>query len=248
MLSGKQKKSYDQKAVTIFLLDPLLAISNSPIGYKSIQQKVSWVINNDPKPLMAKHNSMNISKKIKFFVRAFLTTLTLSLLPFTNSCSKEEVGFEKTNDPPEKMDNDIVIHNFKAQGSDENQVLWNLSSKKAFVNKITGMVDLHSVDLRYYNKKGQHTRIRSRKGKLNQENRIMILTKKVHVTSHNRRQLFSEKLTWNEPQKLLTTTAAIKVLFPNGDQLTGRGLRADMSLNKILILGGKGVVLPKNTK
>ena len=174
--------------------------------------------------------------------------LALCCLLIIISCGKEEVGFEKTDDPPEKKDNDIVIHNFKAQGSNENQILWNMVSKKAFVNKITGIVDLQSVVLRYYNKKGQHTRIQSKFGSLDQEKRIMILTKKVHVTSHNHRQLFTEKLNWNEPQKLLTTTARIKITFPSGDQLTGQGLRADMSLNKILILGGKGTVLPKNTK
>jgi len=186
------------------------------------------------------------NNEIKIFKTLFI--LALSCFLILNSCSKEEIGFEKTDDLPEKKNNDIVIHKFKAQGSNENQILWNLVSKKAFVNKITGIVDLQSVDLRYYNKKGQHTRIQSKRGSLDQEKRIMILTKKVHVTAHNHRQLFTEKLTWNEPQKLLTTKARIKITFPNGDKLTGQGLRADMSLNKILILGGKGTVLPKNTK
>ena len=150
-------------------------------------------------------------------------------------CGSKDVGFRKIDAPPEKGGTDIVIQNFKATGKDEKRVLWTLVSDKAYVDNETGVVDLEKVQLQYYDKKKQMTRIVSQKGKLLQKQRIMILDDKVEVHSPNGRKLYTSHLVWEEVPKQLHTDAPVKVYFPGGDSLSGQNLEADMNLNKIVV-------------
>ena len=156
------------------------------------------------------------------------------------ACHSKSAGFEKVPAQVEPAGSEVTIKDFETYSYKGKRVRWILRADLAYLIPEKNIIKFDNIDFDFFEKPKQKISMKGEKGVFHETKRVMDIEKDVRVVSHNGRKLFTEKLTWNEKTGKLTTDKDVKILFPEGDVIQGKGLIADQHLNKITILEGQG--------
>ena len=161
----------------------------------------------------------------------------LGLIISCNRGSDLKTVFIDEEPPTERS---AVIKNFLVDGYKNNRLEWQLKGEKAYINWQEKKVRIFSPFLKHWDEDLKLTRIYGESGDFDEQGDTLYIEKKVRVLSHNGRKLYTDHLYWFEKKKQIITNAGVKILMSNGDIIQGKGMRADMDLNKVTLKETRG--------
>ena len=136
-------------------------------------------------------------------------------------------------EPPD--DQSIVVKNFSVDGYSSNRLEWRLKGEKAYIHSLSHDVRIFTPILRYWNADQKLTRVYAKFGNFQEQKRTLYIKKHVRVISHTGRRLYTDHLYWDQNKKQITTRAKVRVLMPDDSVINGKGLQADINLNRIVL-------------
>lgn len=172
-----------------------------------------------------------------------LAPLLALLLLF--SCGEKKSGFERVIEKDEPINTEVTLRDFTTTLYNRDTLNWTLKSDAAFALKENNQVKFDKLYIEYYDKIDGKITMQGEQGVFAQTQRVMVISGNVVVKSSNGRRLYSEKLTWNEKKGTINTDEDVKIVYPGGDVLYGKGMEADQDLNRIVIYEGGGTARPK---
>lgn len=170
-------------------------------------------------------------------VRGLFILITVVL---STACSDDNPFRQVAGPDDEIPDADLVIRNFTAEGYTRTSTLWKLEARSAYMFHDEEKTRLFNIDLTYYEGSNRGTEVSGKRGILDNKTGNLRIEGDVKVVSANGRQVLAENMNWVDEKDLLMTDAPVKILFPEGDVITGQGLEADNNLNRLILHGGSG--------
>jgi len=164
----------------------------------------------------------------------FLIFLFINLI----NCGSKSKFFPVKSETDKEAGADLVIRNFSAQGYQVKTPQWDIYATEAYLIYSKNIINIYQVVLNLY-QTDSSVYLTASKGTLFQKENKLEITGNVIVINSDGKKLETESLTWYEKEKRLVSNKPVKITFPEGDVLSGSGLRADTKLNKITLLNGK---------
>lgn len=128
-----------------------------------------------------------------------------------------------------------VIENFSLASSDSGNMRWKLRAKAAQVFELKKKAHAQDVYLESYDSEGKKTILTCRRAVINTDNYFMEAEGNVKVRSHNKVEVHTEKLFWDEKKQVFYTDAPVAV-YKENSVLRGVGLESDREMTNLRIL------------
>jgi len=183
---------------------------------------------------------VKVSKPVKLFCIFIACSL--------GQCKKKEIYFLPVPDTGEPPAVDIAIKNFTAEGYKDKALNWTLQSDTSYINYTNSEVVMKKIVMTYYESPGESSLVTCDEALMNRLTNDMSLKGEVRVKSSNGRQLYSDILYWDSKKEELSTNVPVKIIYKDGEVITGRGLKANGSLSKIVIYQPVGIHTIKDEK
>ena len=125
---------------------------------------------------------------------------------------------------------DMRVENFTTSSYQDGMLIWELKAKESsyYYNENRSIAE--DIVLNYYDNDKISAVVRSDKAIIDTDSRDIDLIGNVDMLSTSGSRLLTQRIKWNNRDKLLDTDEPIKILKKNGDLITGIGLRANYDL------------------
>ena len=130
---------------------------------------------------------------------------------------------------------DLVMTDFEYSSTTGNQKNWDLDCREA--EKFDSLKKFLFKDLhfRLYEGKAVHAVLTAKFGSANYGERDMTAQSNVKVVFDDGTILRTQTLTWDDAREVLRTEDFVRIVKPDGDQITGYGLTMDKNADEIVI-------------
>jgi len=156
-------------------------------------------------------------------------------------CKKKDIYFQGVPDTGEPAAVDIMIHDFTAEGYKKQKINWTLKADTSYVIYADSKIEMKNIRLVYHENPRDTSVITCQNSVMNRVTNDLTLKDDVKVKSSNGRELYTEVLYWNSKNEELFTDEPVKIIYPGGEIINGKGMKSDGSLNKIHIYKPVGV-------
>ncbi|RME92093.1 MAG: LPS export ABC transporter periplasmic protein LptC [Candidatus Hydrogenedentota bacterium] len=178
---------------------------------------------------------------MKRHAKIVLTTIILVFF----QCGKK-TGFYPVKAQPELLEgSDVIISNFHATSYKEQSLEWDMQAKKSYTIQDTGLTHVYHFTIHFYDNGQIANTITAEKGIFDSSAGKFILKNNVLVQSANGRKLTTSELTWYEKSQVLFTDKPVQIELPEGDIISGIGLKADKKINRYELYQGHGFHPPE---
>lgn len=125
---------------------------------------------------------------------------------------------------------DLKVENFTTSSYHNDGLLWQLTAKESsyYFNEDRSIAE--NIVLNYYDNDKISAVVKSDRAIIHTDSNDIDLFGNVDMLSTSGNRLLTQKIRWNNRDKLLDTEEPIKILKKNGDIITGIGLRANYDL------------------
>ena len=125
---------------------------------------------------------------------------------------------------------DMIIKDFTTSSYEEGALAWEISAKESSYYYSENRSIAKDILLKYYENKKVSATVRADTAVISIDSNDINMQGNVNMIAASGNRLLTERITWNNKNKMLETEEPVKIIKSNGDTLEGIGLKADYKL------------------